>query len=331
MRNRISYFLVIFLLPALTRAQGFVIKGKVPGILSGYASIKVQPYKDRPEHINELPEKVRIVNGEFELKGKVDLPQDAWLQISTKTIDLLLENMEYNIEAPFSELSNRSVKGGALNPYALKYDSLRMELDDYIKAYPGEEFSAWLLYKFWYDTPGKLKPAFALLTPAVQQSGFGKLLQPLVESGEKTSPLGRMAPVSVLTAPDGKLFSWDRFKGRILVVDFWASWCKPCRKFIPTLNGIYQEFSPKGIEFLSVSVDDHTDLWKKAMDQEKMPWHQAIGQYGFTSKGLSNQFFFYAIPYLIIIDREGKVASMLDFYGKEKLTNELERLLNENK
>lgn len=331
MKNRISYLLALFLLPAITFAQGFVIKGKISGIANGYASLKMIPYTDSSVHINDIPGKVKIVNGEFELKGKVDLPQDAFLQISTKKVEILLENMVYTVETPFSELSNSSVKGGVLNPYSLKYDSIRIEADDYAKRFPDEEFSAWLLYKFFYNKPGRLKPAFANLSPAVQNSYYGRILKPLVESGEQTTPLGRMAPVSVLTSPEGKEFSWDRFKGSLLVVDFWASWCTPCRKFIPTLNEIYKEYSPKGVEFMSVSVDDHKDPWKKALEQEKMPWHQAIGQHGFTRHGLSNQFFFYTVPYLIIIGKDGKVASMLDFYNKEKLTNELDRLMAESK
>ena len=331
MKNRISYLLTLFLLPAITFAQGFVIKGKISGIANGYASLKMIPYTDSSVHINDIPGKVKIVNGEFELKGKVDLPQDAFLQISTKKVEILLENMVYTVETPFSELSNSSVKGGVLNLYSLKYDSIRIEADDYAKRFPDEEFSAWLLYKFFYNKPGRLKPAFANLSPAVQNSYYGRILKPLVESGEQTSPLGRMAPVSVLTSPEGKEFSWDRFKGSLLVVDFWASWCSPCRKFIPTLNEIYKEYSPKGVEFMSVSVDDHTGPWKKALEQEKMPWHQAIGQHGFTRHGLSNQFFFYTVPYLIIIGKDGKVVSMLDFYNKEKLTNELDRLMAESR
>lgn len=331
MKNRISYALTLFLLPAITFAQGFVIKGKIPGIANGYASLKMIPYTDKSVHINDIPEKVKIVNGEFELKGKVDLPQDAFLQISTKQVEILLENALYTIETPFSELNNNSVKGGVMNPYSLRYDTLIMEADDYVKLYPDEDFSAWILYKFFYNKPGRLKPAYAHLTPKVQASFYGKILKPLVESGEQTSPLGRMAPVSVLTSPEGKEFSWDRFKGSLLVVDFWASWCNPCRKFIPKLNEVYKEYSPKGVEFMSVSVDDHADLWKKALEQEKMPWHQAIGQYGFSRHGLSNQFFFYTVPYLIIIGKDGKVASMLDFYNKEKLTNELDRLMAESK
>lgn len=331
MKNKFLYILLMLMVPVYSIAQGFVIKGKVSGINNGYASLKVIRYINKLERINELPEKVRIVNGEFELKGKLDIPQDAILQISTKQIDIVLENTSYTIEAPFSELNNESVKGGKLNPAALRLVRLNTTIENYVTTNPDEEFSVWLLYKFLYNTPGRLKPLYALLSPGMQDSYFGRALKPLVESGERTPPLGRIAPVSVLTSPEGKQFSWDRFKGSILVVDFWASWCAPCRKFIPTLNEVYNEFNPKGVEFMSVSVDEDTSQWKKAMEQEKMAWHQAIGQDGFKRTGLANQFFFHSIPYVMIIGKDGKVVSMLDFYDKQKLRNELERLLAESK
>jgi thiol-disulfide isomerase/thioredoxin len=105
---------------------------------------------------------------------------------------------------------------------------------------------------------------------------------------------------------DGKIIGTDNFKGKILLIDFWASWCGPCRAEIPNLKKTYDLFKDKGVEFLSVSIDKSKSEWINAVDQEKMPWPQVLA----TDAGVEVRqlFQFSMIPFIILIDSEGKIV-----------------------
>ncbi|QEC44078.1 TlpA disulfide reductase family protein [Pseudobacter ginsenosidimutans] len=330
MKNRIVYVLMMMLLPAFSFAQGFVIKGKVPGIISGYARIDAHQH-DGEAVQDVMPERIRIVNGEFELKGKISQPEMISVYISTKKVSIFLENTDYSIETSFADLNETSVKGGALNASRLKFIEEKLSPEGFVRKYPADPFSAWLLKMYLKDKPDDLGKLYELLSAEVKASIFGQEVKAMFDPELRPSLTGKPAPAAILTDVDGKQFSWDRFAGKLLVVDFWASWCGPCRYFIPKLKKTYEAYAPKGVAFISVSVDDKVDLWKNAVMEEKMPWHQGLGQHGFSDAGLKTPFLFSSIPYMVIIGPDGKVVAELDFYKKERLENELDRLLSEHK
>lgn len=126
-----------------------------------------------------------------------------------------------------------------------------------------------------------------------------------LEANERRNAIGAPAPAFTATTPKGKKISPADFKGKVLVIDFWASWCGPCRREIPNLKEIYAEMKGKGVEFLSVSVDSEPKQWETALKKEAMPWPQGIAaNSGAEVKQLYN---FNGIPYIIVIDRKGNI------------------------
>ncbi|MBP9984636.1 MAG: TlpA family protein disulfide reductase, partial [Prevotella sp.] len=90
---------------------------------------------------------------------------------------------------------------------------------------------------------------------------------------------------------------------KIFLVDFWASWCVPCRKEIPNLKNIYAANSKKGLEIISVSIDKNEAAWKKALEKEKLPWPNGIDK-----SGVDDLYHVQAIPAIFIVDAvSGKV------------------------
>ena len=139
---------------------------------------------------------------------------------------------------------------------------------------------------------------------------------------------GKIAPEFSFPTPDGKkMLGPQDFKGKILVLDFWASWCGPCRAEIPHLKEAYKEYSNKGVAFFSVSIDKDNAAWRKAMKEENMPWAQV--QAPKAGKDVMKQYQFSGIPYILVLDKGGKIVAK-NLRGKA-LTDKLEELLSGKK
>lgn len=139
---------------------------------------------------------------------------------------------------------------------------------------------------------------------------------------------GKVAPAFSFPTPDGKrTLGPQDFKGNILVLDFWASWCGPCRAEIPHLKEAYKAFSGKGVKFFSVSIDKDEKAWRKAMKEENMPWEQA--QAPGAGKDVMKQYQFSGIPYILVLDKEGRIVGK-NLRGKA-LSDKLEELVSGKK
>lgn len=120
--------------------------------------------------------------------------------------------------------------------------------------------------------------------------------------------IGQAAPQFSFPTPEGdKNIGLADFKGKILVVDFWASWCGPCRSEIPHVKEVYAKYKDKGVAILSVSIDKKDADWKKALAEEKMPWPQVCAPG--AGKDIMKEYQFSGIPYIILLDKDGKILA----------------------
>jgi len=120
---------------------------------------------------------------------------------------------------------------------------------------------------------------------------------------------GSPAPDIKLLSPDGKAFSFASFKGKYIYIDFWATWCGPCIKEIPSLIELEKEYHGKDIAFVSISFDKDADVpkWKNFIKKNTMGniqlWANTEG-----NKRLTKSWNISSIPRFVILDREGKVV-----------------------
>lgn len=133
---------------------------------------------------------------------------------------------------------------------------------------------------------------------------------------------GYKAPEVALPSATGDTILLSSLKGKVVLLDFWASWCKPCRASNKGLVKLYPKFKDKGFEILGVSLDEDKADWKKAIKQDKINWLQVNDPGGWQSPTVL-QWRINAIPTSYLINRNGELIAM-DLEGKE-----LEKALKE--
>jgi len=143
-------------------------------------------------------------------------------------------------------------------------------------------------------------------------------------AGKMAGLLNQPAPGFRLNNAAGKPVTLADFKGKYVLLDFWASWCQPCRDQIPELTAMYKQYKHKGLEILSVSLDDKKEKWLKALEEEQMPWPQVSDLKGATGE-VPARYGVLAIPACFLLDPSGNVI-MLGARG-ERLKEKLSELL----
>jgi thiol-disulfide isomerase/thioredoxin len=144
-------------------------------------------------------------------------------------------------------------------------------------------------------------------------------------SGQKKLGIGTPAPEIVMNTPDGKPLALSSLKGKVVLVDFWASWCGPCRAENPTVVKAYNKYKSKGFDIYSVSLDKDLDKWKEAIKKDNLTWSNHVCDFKFWQSPVVALYNFDGIPYNVLIDKDGNILAK-SLRG-EDLEKKLEELL----
>lgn len=151
-----------------------------------------------------------------------------------------------------------------------------------------------------------------------------KMFHTMVESALATA-IGQVAPEIKLPSPNGEEVALSSLKGKVVLIDFWASWCGPCRKEMPNVVKAYAKFKNKGFEIYGVSLDQDKDRWVEAIAKDGITWPQVsdLQKWGSQVVRLYN---IQGIPYTVLVDKEGKILAK-NLRGEE-LEKKLSEVLN---
>jgi peroxiredoxin len=130
------------------------------------------------------------------------------------------------------------------------------------------------------------------------------------KAGAADVAVGQPAPDIALANPDGKVMKLSDLKGKIVLLDFWASWCGPCRRTNPALVQTYQKYKSKGFEVYSVSLDRDRDKWVEAIKADNLSWAYHVSDLKFWQSQAAQLYKVQAIPQQYLIDRAGKITAV---------------------
>lgn len=124
----------------------------------------------------------------------------------------------------------------------------------------------------------------------------------------KSFVTGGQAPEIALKTPEGEELKLSDMKGKVVLIDFWASWCGPCRRENPNVVRVYNKYNRKGFEILGVSLDKTKDKWMAAIEKDGLTWPHVSDLKGWQSKA-AQTYGVRSIPHTVLVDRQGKIIA----------------------
>lgn len=172
-----------------------------------------------------------------------------------------------------------------------------------------------------------LKAQYDLLGENAKATEPGQKIAERIKKLESVA-IGQVAPDFTLNTPEGNPLSMHSIKGKVKVIDFWASWCGPCRGENPNVVKMYKELHPKGLEILSVSLDSDKEAWLKAIKDDNLTWNHVSDLKGWGSEA-GQLYGVNGIPHLVVLD-ENNVIVAKNLRGEE-LHKKVAELLKKKK
>lgn len=340
--KKLLTLLTFFPLMLLAQTEGFKITGKISGISDGPARITTT------QQDNSTIATGTIKAGELDIKGSIPEPGLYFLVVGNQPPQyIFLENKSIKITGSKSDIKNLTVEGSqshkdflefnkVFNPLVAnlnktatqlqqqtnekkrealmkEFDAINAEVnnqvDKFVSARRHSYVSPFVLFvtSQLNDNPSLLEQHYNMLDENIRNSKIGKSLAEFI-AYNKVGAVGSNAMDFTQNDINGNPVALSSFKGKYVLVDFWASWCRPCRAENPNVVKAFNKFKDKNFTILSVSLDQDKDSWTKAIEKDGLKWNH-VSDLKYWSNAVAVQYHIQSIPQNFLIDPNGKIVA----------------------
>lgn len=240
------------------------------------------------------------------LKGSIE--QDIYKSV----LDVQQAEMLVMLGLAFSgneEKTDPKMKDAMVQMYVKAKENTTKTLDSLVNNYPNTHAAALIINNFLTKQKelSEVETLYNKLTSRIQNAYLGKKLKATIEQ-MKITAVGSIAPDFTLQTPEGTDLNLSSFKGKYVLLDFWASWCAPCLREVPNVKNVYDKYHEKGFEILSVSLDNNKDNWTTAIENHKLNWAHVSSLKGWKCP-VVELYHVTGVPAMFLLDKEGKILA----------------------